>query len=45
VADWGIIALRWALFVSLGLLFGLTAFKRLSLGGDHRPMPMSDIHG
>lgn len=35
VADWGIIALRWALFVSLGLLFGLTAFKRLSLGGDH----------
>lgn len=35
MADWGIIALRWALFVSLGLLFGLTAFKRLSLGGDH----------
>ena len=34
MSDWGIIALRWALFISLGLLFGLTAFKRLSLGGD-----------
>lgn len=41
--DWGIIALRWALFVNLGLLFGLTAFKRLSLGSD-RPSDANVRH-
>lgn len=44
MSDAGVIAIRWALYVDLGLLFGLPLFALYGLGGnrtDHRPLPIA----
>ncbi|MDH2135142.1 copper homeostasis membrane protein CopD [Sphingobium yanoikuyae] len=36
MADWPLIAIRWALYADLGLLFGLLLFTLYALAGDER---------
>src|SRR3546814_19567328 len=36
MADWPLIAIRWALYADLGLLFGLLLFTLYALAGEER---------